>query len=317
MNAHRSEDDPRTPLPKVAFQGEAGAFSEEAIRAHFGNDAAPLPCASFQELVQRVSGGEAELGMIPVENSLAGSVAPAYDALMEGTVEILAEVIRPIRLCLMALPGVTTEELTRVISHPVALAQCGDFLGGLENVERVAVHDTAGAARRVARERRPEVAAVAPRGAAALYGLDLLAEGIQDRTDNQTRFYLIRRRTPPTNTSLGQQRSNREDAGSAPSPDGMKTVVIMDLEHRPGSLVGALEPLAAHGLNLSRIESRPAPTPWTYRFVLDLRHPGPVDAVAPALTELSHRSRTLRVLGTFPAAPAAQRPVSPPPTPPR
>ncbi len=317
MNAPATDDGPRGSLPRVAFQGEAGAFSEEAIRAHFGDEATPLPSTSFQELVQRVAVGQAELGMIPVENSLAGSVAPAYDALMEARVEILDELIRPIRLCLMALPGVKTDELTRVISHPVALAQCGNFLRGLDGVERVAVHDTAGAARRVAREGRGEVAAVAPRGAAALYGLELLAEGIQDRADNQTRFYLIRRRNSPTNSSLGQQRSDAADTGPASSSDGMKTVVIMDLEHRPGSLAGALEPLAAHGLNLSRIESRPAPTPWTYRFVLDLRHPGPPAAVAPALAELSQRVGTVRVLGTFPAAPAARRPVSPLPAPPR
>jgi prephenate dehydratase len=274
--------------PLVAFQGEAGAFSEEALLAHFRAGAEPLPCRDFEGVGEAVRSGTAAYGVIPVENSLAGSVQAAYDVLAGGGLTIVGEIVIPIRHFLLGSPGSHLGEIRRVTSHPVALAQCARFLSGRPELEVVAVYDTAGAAREVARRGDPGVAAVAARAAAERYGLQVLAENIQDRDDNQTRFYVIR---------TGEQPSVAHDEGTGPH----KSVLLLELEDLPGTLLRVLEPFAARGINLSKLESRPGGVPWRYRFILELRaHLASPDAAA-AVEDARRRSSSLSVLGSFPA----------------
>jgi prephenate dehydratase len=274
----------------VAFQGEHGAFSEEALLAHFGGRAVPLPRRDFQGVGEAVLTGEAEFGVLPVENTLAGSVQGSHDVLADGGLRIVGEIVIPVRLFLLGVPGAREEELRRILSHPVALAQCMRYLRTHPRAEALAVHDTAGAAQEVARGRDPEVAAIAPRAAAKRYGLDVIASDLQDRPDNQTRFYVVR----------------KDEHGSDPTPPqagaAHRTVVLLELDDRPGALLAVLEPFASRGIDLSRIESRPARTPWRYRFLLELRVAADEPAARDALRAARGVSTEFRVLGSFPVA---------------
>ncbi len=272
----------------VAFQGELGAFSEDAVRTWFGPEVEPLPCREFREVGEAVRSGRVSAGLLPVENTLAGSVQPAYDVLVEPGISVVGEVIRPIRHFLLGVPGAEIEDLQRVISHPVALAQCGDFLSRHPEVEALAVYDTAGAAREVAESGDRTMAAIAAQQAAERYGLQVLASDLQDRSDNQTRFLVIR----------------REDGDPLPREGRdtdleWKTVLVVETEDRPGSLVDVLLPMAREGVNLSKVESRPGPTPWSYRFILEFQGNPESGSAARALDEARLRARSVRVLGTF------------------
>jgi prephenate dehydratase len=271
---------------RVAFQGERGAFSEEAIRACFGGGAMPVPCRDFPALAEAVTSGAAQYGLLPVENSIAGGVAAAHDVLATMPLEIVGEVVQPIRLCLLGVRGATREGVRRVLSHPVALAQCQAFLGSLPAAEAIAVHDTAGAARMVAQRGERESAAVAGRIAAEIYGLDVLAEDVQDRADNQTRFFMLARpgTAPPATTR----------------PAGIRrTALLLSTAHRPGALVDALLPFSEAGINLSRIESRPAAEPWHYNFFLEIDADATDPDTARAIERAAARARELRTLGSF------------------
>lgn len=272
---------------RVAFQGELGAFSEEAARRFFSGPIEPVPCREFREVGAAVAGGSVAYGLLPIENTLAGSVVASYDVLAAEPLEVVGEVIVPIHHCLLGVPGAELARITRVLSHPVALAQCSRFLLEHPTIEAVAVYDTAGAARDVARAGDPTVAAIAGRAAAERYGLDILASNIEDRPDNQTRFLVVAR------------------AGSAPPPEAArpgaqkKTALLVETDNTPGSLVQVLLPFANRGINLSKLESRPAAAPWTYRFFMELE----ADAAAPdtqeALAEVRRRASALRILGSF------------------
>jgi len=281
----------------VAFQGELGAFSEEAVRAWFGAEVEPLPCREFRQVGEAVRSGRVSAGVLPVENSLAGTVQPAYDVLAEPGLEVVGEVIRPIRHFLLAVPGATLEGLRRVISHPVALAQCGNFLSGHPGIEAVAVYDTAGAAREVAEGGDPSVAAIASHRAAERYGLEVLAEDLQDRSDNQTRFLVIR--MEGTHPLPGEAIIGGQAAHPEPGSARWKTALLVETENRPGALVDILLPMAREGVNLSKLESRPGSTPWSYRFFLEFEGDPNQDAVTRSLDEVRRRARSVRVLGTF------------------
>ena len=181
----------------VAYQGEPGAFSEAAIVALFGGEAAPLPCARFADVVAAVDSGRAELGLLPVENSIAGPVAESIAAIERSSLVVTGTTALPIRLSLLALPGATIESLRSVASHPVALRQCGGFLGAHPWLVPRESHDTAGAAREVAESNDNGRGAIASARAGELNGLVVLAEGIEDRSDNVTQFAIVARETAP------------------------------------------------------------------------------------------------------------------------
>ena len=270
---------------RVAFQGELGAFSEEAVRALYGEAAEPVPLREFRDAGEAVVGGRVDAAVLPVENSIAGSVGPAYDVLLSLPLRVVREVVRPIRHCLLGVSGAAMETVRRAVSHPVALAQCTEFLRARPAMEAVAVYDTAGAAREVAAVRDPAVAAIASRLAGERYGLDVLAADIQDRDDNQTRFYAV----------------VAEDAGAAPEPAGadLKTALVLETRNEPGALVAVLETFAARGVNLTKLESRPGAEPWSYRFILELVSADD-DAHAAAVEDARAAAVSLRVLGRFP-----------------
>jgi prephenate dehydratase len=278
--------------PRVTYQGEPGAFSEEAALSWFG-DADCEPRTTFRQVAEAVVNGEADAGVLPVENTLAGGVASAYDVLGSLPLTVVGEVVRPIRMCLLGLRGAAVTGLRRVESHPVALAQCGIFLARHPTIEAVVVHDTAGAARLVAERGDPTVAAIASAWAAERYGLEVLAEGIQDRDDNRTRFFVVRRDEP----------ASRSWNGPTPGPGTpWKTALLIETENRPGGLVSALLPLAERGVNLTHLEARPGGDPWTYRFFLDVSAPDQ-PTVDEALEAVARATSRFRVLGRFPAAP--------------
>jgi prephenate dehydratase len=272
--------------PQVAFQGEPGAFSEEALGIFFGGDADPLPRRDFRAVVDAVESAEASFGILPVENTLAGGVGGAWDALADSRLEVVGEIIHPIRLFLLGVPGARVADLERILSHPVALAQCTRFLSSHAHAQAVAVHDTAGAAQEVARDGNPRMAAVAPQGAAQRYGLEILQPDLQDRADNQTRFFVVRREGGP---------QPPEDSAGAT----FSTVLLVEARDQPGALLRLLVPFATRGIDLSRIESRPGAQPWQYRFAIELRADASDRRTREALDELRSLTAYFRLLGSF------------------
>jgi prephenate dehydratase len=274
--------------PRVAFQGELGAFSEEAVRRFFGEAAEPVARREFVEVGQAVERGEVDFGLLPIENTLAGSVIPSYDVLAAGGLTVVGEVITPIHHCVLGAPGASVEGLRRILSHPVALAQCTRFLRARPGVQAVAVYDTAGAAKEVAENGDPGVAAIAGRRAAERYGLEILAADVEDRHDNQTRFLVVSRagaEVPP----LPPPRSTR-----------MRTALLVETPNTPGALVHVLLPFSEEGINLSKLESRPAGEPWTYRFLIELDESAEAPAAGRALEAVRAHTSDLRVLGSYP-----------------
>ena len=270
--------------PRVAFQGERGAFSEAAAVRLLGERVTLVPRPTFESLFAAVGQGEADLALAPVENTLAGSVHRVYDLLLDSPLHITAEVVIPIRHFLIGCPGSTAEDVRTVESHPVALAQCERFFASRPDIRRVAAEDTAGSVAEILRRGDPTCAAVAGRRAAEIYGGRILREGLEDHAENYTRFVL-----------LAPEASDAEGAD--------KLSLVLKLPHRPGALHHALEPFARRRLDLLKIESRPVRgQPWEYHFYLDLRA-SPRDAeAAAALRELHERATSVRVLGHYASA---------------
>jgi prephenate dehydratase len=273
----------------IAFQGEAGAYSEQAIYQHFGVGRAAaatvtaVPCRSFQEIFETIHQGKATLGMLPVENSLAGTVIPAYDQLVDHDLRIQAEVALKVNHCLMAPAGTALADVRRVKSHPQALAQCERTLQRM-GLEAVAYYDTAGAARDLAANPEPGTAAIASELAAEIYNLTILSRNVEDEWFNYTRFFV-----------LGTAEPARRD----PS----KTSIIFTTRHTPGALHEVLGELASRGINLTKIESRPRRNrPWHYLFYVDFEGHGEDQAVRDALLEILKHASFLKVLGSYPAA---------------
>ncbi len=267
----------------VAFQGEHGAFSEEAIRQHFGAEADTLPCHAFEDIFAAVEEGRADFGALPVENSVAGSINKAYDLLLDHDLKVWGEILLRVRHNLLALPGATLEQITTVRSHPQALAQCERFLNR-HGWPAVPWYDTAGSAKELAAAPAPGVAVIASKLAAEIYGLEVLAAGIEDLAFNYTRFFVVGRGDPPFN-------------------ERAKTSLVFATAHAPGALVACLNEFASRGINLTKLESRPRRNrPWHYVFYLDCEGHWQDEACRAALVGLLARAAFVKLLGSYPAA---------------
>lgn len=265
---------------KLAYQGEPGAFSEAAAR-RIGAEAELVPCRSFEEVFATVAEGRAAYGVLPIENSIGGSIHRNYDLLVAHELPIQAEIELPVVHQLLALPGTQIDRLRRVYSHPQALAQCERFLRTLSGVDIIATYDTAGSAKMVADERLEDAAAIASARAGEIFGLTALAHSIQDFDDNVTRFLVVGRR--PLRDAV---------------PD--KTSIVFSLPNEPGSLFKALSVFALRGVDLTKLESRPIPgRPWEYLFYVDLAAASDELACSRALAHLAEFASTLRTLGSY------------------
>ena len=265
---------------RIAYQGEPGAFSEAAAR-RIHADAELVACRSFEDVFDAVSAGPAGYGVLPIENSIGGSIHRNYDLLVEHQLPIVAEVELPVVHHLLALPGATLGALRRVYSHPQGLAQCERFLRTLSGVEIVATYDTAGSAKMVADQRLADAGAIASARAGEVFGLIPLASGIQDYDDNITRFIVIGRRPL--------------DAMPAD-----KTTIAFTVPNVPGALFKALSVFALRDVDLTKLESRPIPgRPWEYLFYADLGIARDELPCARALGHLAEFAPMLRVLGSY------------------
>lgn len=286
---------------RVGYQGEAGAYSEEAILRLLGEGGIePVPCTTFAEVFDRLQAESVTLAMLPVENSYAGDVGDVYDLLRRYQVRIHAELELPVRHHLLALPGVSFDDIAVVRSHPQALGQCAQFIRG-RNLRAEPSYDTAGAAREVAALGRRDVAAIASKRAAVHYGLDILAGNIQDAADNVTRFYLL---SLPEASSAPAGSLVDQTARRLPGNDSSgryKTTVSFTVSHRPGALHHCLGAFAEAEVNLTKLTSRPHPgRSWEYMFFADLEGQAVEARVSVALAELERRAVMLRVFGSFP-----------------
>jgi len=265
---------------KIAYQGEPGAFSEAAAR-RVDPDAPLIPCRSFDEVFDTVQAGTAAYGVLPIENSIGGSIHRNYDLLLERNLPIVGEVELPVVHHLLALPGATLDGLRRVYSHPQGLAQCERFLRTLTNVEIIATYDTAGSAKMVADAGMADAGAIASARAGEVFGLQSLAASVQDFDDNITRFLVV---------------------GAAPLPNRApdKTSIVFSLPNEPGSLFKALSVFALRGISLTKLESRPIQgRPWEYLFYVDLAAARDEVHCTRALAHLGEFAPLLRTLGTY------------------
>src|SRR5216684_4712213 len=237
-------------ITRVAFQGEPGAFSEAAAIQLLGEWITTIPCLTFDAAFRAVPECVADALLVPVENSLAGSVVRVYDLLLESDLDIVAETILPIEHHLIGCSGTSLDDIRSVASHPMALAQCEKFFLAHPHLKRIPAEDTAGSVRDVVTRGDKSAAGIAGRRAAIHYGGVILAETIQDNAENFTRFVLLL----PEN-----------EAAAWLSPEARKVSLAMRLAHRPGALLASLEPFAKHAVNLLKIESRPIHgRPWEY-----------------------------------------------------
>ena len=275
-------------MPRIAFQGERGAFSEEAAQKLFPYAIEAVPCHSFEGLFSAVDEGRADFALAPLENSLAGHVTRSYDLLYENRLWIRAEIVRPIHHCLIGYPGAKLNEIRSVESHPVALAQCEKFFAKSPGIKRVIAEDTAGSVRKIMEGRDPGAAAVAGEHAARVYGGDILLRNIEDYPENFTRFVL-----------LGSESQHYVDAD--------KHSIVLKLRHQPGSLYRALEPFARNGINLANILCRPLKrSPWHYLFFLDFLTASPESTEA-AIQQLRAMAEEVRLLGSYRSATLAAK----------
>ena len=280
---------------RVAFQGEPGAYGEEAILIYFGRDAPePVAMPTFSAVCDAVATGSTDAGVLPLENSLAGTVGDALDALAAGSLTVVGEILQPIHHHLLVLPHAALAGVERVTSHWQALSQCDRFLSK-HAWTIVPTADTAGAARQLASERDPRVAAIASERAASLYGLRIAARDIQDARENVTRFAVIARSPDSLPAGAGEGTRGRRSGER-------ETLITFETGHRPGDLVRALAVLADAGINMSRIESRPSGDgPWRYRFLVQVAGDAAEEPLRRALVGLGEHTRGMRVLGSFSA----------------
>lgn len=266
----------------VAFQGVPGAYSEQAIRQHFGDSVDVHPCPTLTELFSVIQMQHVKYGILPVENALAGAVSQAYELLLDHDLRIQAEVILHVHHSLLAPPDLSLDKMTHVRSHPQALAQCEKFLKR-QGIQGIPSYDTAGSAKIVAEEKPNGTGAIASPLAAELYNLTVLAEEIEDVPFNFTRFFVLGHDDPPRGVYN-------------------KTSLVFATRHRPAALYDCLGELATRGLNLTKIESRPRRNrPWEPVFYLDFEGHWQDTNAQEALVQLLQRASFVKMLGSYPA----------------
>ncbi len=272
---------------KVAFQGERGAYSESAVFQFFGADTEVKPCRDFKDVFDSVCTQETQFGIVPVENSLEGSVTQNYDLFLKYDLKVCGEVIVKIEHCLIANPGTALSDIKVVYSHPQALAQCRTFLEEFGR-ELIPTYDTAGSVKMLKEKGLRNAAAVASERAANLYGMHILVKDIADNPENYTRFFIL----------------STEDS---PATGKDKTSIIFSAVHKPGSLYHALGEFAERDINLTKIESRPTKqTAWEYNFYLDFEGHRREKRCAEALNALEKYAVFIKILGSYPKAKTSQ-----------
>jgi chorismate mutase/prephenate dehydratase len=276
-------DLPKKPV-KVAFQGEIGAYSESAIYEFFGQSAQPIPCKRFSDVFRSVENGEVDFGVVPIENSIEGSVTQVYDLFLEYDLKVCGEVVLKIVHCLIANPGVTLDSIKVIFSHPQALGQCRNFLERLK-CELISTYDTAGSVKMIKEKTMRDAAAIASERAAKIYNMEILVKDVADNPNNYTRFFVLSKfDSPPTGND--------------------KTSIIFSTRHVPGALYKALGEFASRGINLTKIESRPTKQkPWEYNFYLDFEGHRSEARCAEALEGLRANALFVKILGSYPKAP--------------
>jgi len=268
---------------RIAFQGEPGAYSEEAIIQHFGESSEPVPRPYLPDVFDAVEAGEADSGLVPVENTIEGSIVRTYDLLNERELRAAGEVILRVVHCLIANPGVTKGDVKRVYSHPQALGQCRVYLER-NGYEAVSAYDTAGSVKMIRELGLRDAAAIASSRAAKVYSMAVLDGGLETHTENYTRFLII----------------SQED-GPPTSKD--KTSIAFIVDHKPGTLHRALQAFAEEGIDLTKIESRPQiGKPWEYIFFVEVVGHRGDQPMRRALCKLGENSRSVKILGSYPRA---------------
>jgi chorismate mutase/prephenate dehydratase len=268
---------------RVAFQGERGSYSHEACERRFGSQVAVKPYRSLREVFHAVEIAQETFGVVPIENSYEGSINETYDLLATTTLKVCGEIQVRVRHCLIARPGTRASDIAAVYSHPQALAQCAGYLR-THKLEAVPTYDTAGSVKLIKTMRSKKIAAIASRRAAELYGMQIIAEGIEDSDVNYTRFLV-----------LGKKIARRSGND--------KTSIIFGVEHKPGSLHRALTALSKRGINLTKIQSRPVKdTPWQYNFYVDFHGHMRDKLCQEALRDLRERATFAKILGSYPNA---------------
>ncbi|MBU4299228.1 prephenate dehydratase [Patescibacteria group bacterium] len=284
---------------KVAFQGEIGAFSEEAVFKFFGSNSniQTIPCQTFADVFKLVEEGNADFGILPIENSLEGTVGQNYELLLTSDVNIFGEEILRIRHCLIANKGVKIGAIKRVYSHPQALGQCREFLEKLK-LEAIPVYDTAGGVRMLKEEKAEEAAAIASERAGKIYQMKILKKGIETNKQNFTRFFIISLFIPLL--QKGRDKNLKKETKRAKDS---KTSIVFSLKNIPGILFQSLEGFAKRKINLTKIESRPIMgKPWEYHFYLDFEGHQEDKKIREALEELKEKTLFIKILGSYPTA---------------
>lgn len=267
----------------IAFQGEPGAYSEEAAYNFFGHSIQAKPCESLDDVFKVVEQGKVPYGIVPIENSLEGSISRVYDLLLDSSLRVCGETELRVIHCLIASPETRLDTIKRVYSHPQALGQCQAFLKHL-NCELIPTYDTAGSVKMIKEKGIIDGAAIASARAAEIYGMKILAKEIEDNPNNFTRFFVLAKQdSPPTGND--------------------KTSIVFSVRHKPGALYEFLRELAAININLTKIESRPTrQKPWEYNFYLDFEGHREDETAREALENLERTALFVKVLGSYPKA---------------
>lgn len=276
----------------VAFQGESGAYSQEAAFQFFGSATETFPYESLDAVFEAVEQGRHACGIVPVENSLEGSISRTYDLLLDSRLKVSGEITLRVSHCLIANPGVAISDIRQVYSHPQALGQCQAFLKHLK-CELIPAYDTAGSVKMIRDKHISHGAAIASQRAAVLYGMEVLASAIEDNPHNFTRFFILSRQDCP--------------------PSGQdKTSLVFSVKHQPGALFEFLEVMARNNINLTKIESRPTrQKPWEYNFYLDFEGHREEPRIQAMLAGLEARATFIKVLGSYPKAAGGDAPCQP------